>query len=348
MAVGNHMDRRAQIVRVFTLLGGVYFFLYFILPESVVAAAGISARHEAISNGFIAIGVMAIGLGLFNLVSAHGSRLVFRKKGWAYSLALLAGLISMVAVTYAQWRENVALTGEIRRAQIVGEFAQRIADDAAAARNDVPPLHVRIDALKRYARDYLVWLDASVFSPPTSAGPLKEELRSSAEGVRQAVSALDGISGSELSPQAKDALSETTKSGARLSAALGAFMRHESSSSVVQNLYKLLYEGIFNQLGAAMFALLGVYIAAAAYRAFRIRTIESALMMTAAVVVMLGQISLGRMISDQLPELRQWLLEVPNSAAFRAIRLGAAVAGLILAIRMWLSIESKSFSAGKK
>jgi hypothetical protein len=97
-----------------------------------------------------------------------------------------------------------------------------------------------------------------------------------------------------------------------------------------------------------MFALLGVYIAAAAYRAFRIRTVESALMMTAAVVVMLGQISFGKEIYEGMPSIRQWLLEVPNSAAFRAIRLGAGIAGLMLAIRMWLSIESSSFSSEKK
>jgi hypothetical protein len=112
--------------------------------------------------------------------------------------------------------------------------------------------------------------------------------------------------------------------------------------------YDFLYDGLFNQLGSAMFALLGVYIAAAAYRAFRIRTIESALMMVAAVIVMLGQISFGREIYEHMPSIRQWLLEVPNSAAFRAIRLGAGVAGLMLAIRMWLSIESKSFSSERK
>jgi hypothetical protein len=90
-----------------------------------------------------------------------------------------------------------------------------------------------------------------------------------------------------------------------------------------------------------MFALLGVYIAAAAYRAFRIQSVESALMMTAALVVMLGQISFGKMLYSEMPAIRQWLLEVPNSAAFRAIRLGAGVAGLMLSIRMWLSIESR-------
>jgi len=92
MEVGKAADRRAQAIRLFTLLVGVYFFVYFLLPELVIDAIGLKERHEPISNGFIAIGAMAIGLGLFNLVSAHGSRLAFRKKGWLYSLALLAGL----------------------------------------------------------------------------------------------------------------------------------------------------------------------------------------------------------------------------------------------------------------
>jgi len=82
MEVGKAADRRAQAIRLFTLLGGVYFFVYFLLPESAIEAIGLKERHEPISNGFIAIGAMAIGLGLFNLVSAHGSRLAFRKKGW--------------------------------------------------------------------------------------------------------------------------------------------------------------------------------------------------------------------------------------------------------------------------
>jgi hypothetical protein len=45
--------------------------------------------------------------------------------------------------------------------------------------------------------------------------------------------------------------------------------------------------------------------------------------------------------------VRLWLLRVPNSAAFRAIEIGAAIAGLVMAFRMWLSIESQSFSNEK-
>jgi hypothetical protein len=114
--------------------------------------------------------------------------------------------------------------------------------------------------------------------------------------------------------------------------------------STVRRLYNLLYNGLFVALGSAMFALLGFYIAAAAYRAFRVKTFESSLMMTAALLVMLGQIPFGLWIWDGFPELRQWLLEVPSSGAFRAIKFGAAIAGLAMAFRMLFSLEAKSFS----
>ena len=70
-------------------------------------------------------------------------------------------------------------------------------------------------------------------------------------------------------------------------------------------------------------------------------------MMIAAILVMLGQISFYEYISDDLPAIRQWLLEVPNTAAFRAIKIRAMIAGLVMAFRMWFSIESESFSSRK-
>lgn len=347
MEVRKAADRRAQAIRVFTFLGGVYFFVYFLLPESAIEALGLKERHEPISNGFIAIGAMAIGLGLFNLVSAHGSKLAFRKKGWPYSLALLVGLVSMLVVTGAQWRQSLATTSELRKTQVISEFAQRIVDDAEGQKA-APPLPTRIEALERYAREQAASVEASALGANVAESALTVEVRESAAALREKLGPLAVLREQPFSPETRGAIEGVSKAGSRFSAALSAHLREQSSHTTVQQLYDFLYEAIFNQLGSAMFALLGVYIAAAAFRAFRIRTVDSALMMSAALVVMLGQISLGKMLSDELPVLRQWLLEVPNSAAFRAIRLGAAVAGLMLAVRMWLSIESKSFSTRKK
>jgi hypothetical protein len=95
-----------------------------------------------------------------------------------------------------------------------------------------------------------------------------------------------------------------------------------------------------------MFALLAFYIATAAYRSFRLKSAEAAVMMSTAVIVILGQISYGPLyISEKLPAIRLWLLENVNTPGNRAIYFGAAVGGLAMAVRMWLSLERNPLDA---
>ena len=82
------------------------------------------------------------------------------------------------------------------------------------------------------------------------------------------------------------------------------------------------------------------YIAVAAYRSSRIKTVDSVLMMSAAVIVILGQTTHGpKYISSHLPTIRLWLLENLSTPANRAIYFGGIIAGLAMATRMWLSLE---------
>lgn len=356
-------DTRSTIIRVVTFLGGIYFFLYFIAPESFLDRIGVTSAHESISNGFIAIGAMAIGLGIINIVMSHGAKVVFVKKGWFFSAALLCGMCAMIGVTLGHWVSSRSTSAEIRQVQVVGEFAGRIIEDARAGKGNeksfaphgaVPPLGQRVEALTRYARDMIARTrqDLEVVRVYAVGDEgfqvLLSEVHQASVEAEKALGGLSSETWSELTPQAEDSLTQVNQSAAKLASTYAIVKRKISSQSLISRLYDFLYNGVFNQLGSAMFALLGVYIAAAAYRAFRIRSIESALMMTAALIVMLGQISFGRLLYEDMPAIRQWLLEVPNSAAFRAIRLGAGVAGLLLAIRMWLSIESSSGAKGGK
>lgn len=355
MVTTQSTDTRTTLIRLFTFLGGIYFFLYFVLPESAVAAIGMKAHNEHISNGFIAIGAMALGLGLYNIMRSHGARVVFQRPGWFNSLALLVGLFAMIAATSAQWIENIRNTKDIRSVQVLGEFATRIVEDAKTPLTDrtVPPVAERVSALIRYGEERIALIEAhTILSVETgtngAASPLVGEVRERIAATRGKLVELRAAAWERLSDEDLGRLTQFSQDAAKLASSYSILKRSHDAHGTTQKVYDFLFDGLFNQLGAAMFSLLGVYIATAAYRAFRVRTIESALMMTAAVIVMLGQISFGKEIYEHMPSIRQWLLEVPNSAAFRAIRLGAGVAGLMLAIRMWLSIESKSFSSGRK
>ena len=96
------MNVRTQLIKLVTFLGGIYFFLEFVLPDTVFGVK-IDAYHDQISSGFITVGAMAAGLGLINLLMQHGSRIVFRRREWVYSAALLTGLAVMIVVTYNDW-----------------------------------------------------------------------------------------------------------------------------------------------------------------------------------------------------------------------------------------------------
>ena len=106
---------------------------------------------------------------------------------------------------------------------------------------------------------------------------------------------------------------------------------------------KIIFEGLISPLASTMFSLLAFYVVSASFRAFRIRSAEAALMMAAALVVMMAQMPLVQVNLPQSVAVKQWVLEVVNAGAQRAIMIGAGLAGLVVSLRIWLGIERGSF-----
>ncbi|MCO6430645.1 MAG: hypothetical protein J5J00_07265 [Deltaproteobacteria bacterium] len=345
---------RQRLVKFFTFLGGVYFVFEFLMPQAILKSWGIAERHEAISLGFVAIGLVAFGLGIINLFMIHGSKIVFRRKGWLNSIALLTGLLMMVTFSAYDWRLDLRHEINSRDAVVVAEFARDIVmvNADAERRASVPPLPVRLQFLAESA-EKLRATTAEAFTNEAVAAQTRANrdvavavtnISESLNVLQESVQRLNAADNDEARLAAAQAISANASSLAFLKKQYG---RAVTADSYGKRVYSFLFNALFVSLGSAMFSLLGVYIAAAAYRAFRIRTVESSLMMLAALIVMLGQIPFGRWLYSELPEIRAWLLEVPNAAATRAIGFGALVASLVLAFRMWFSIESDKFSGDK-
>ena len=118
--------------------------------------------------------------------------------------------------------------------------------------------------------------------------------------------------------------------------------------------HKILYNGAFSNLNSAMFSIIAFYIVSAAYRAFRIRSVEATILLVSAALVMIGQVVVGQALTNWLPEtgfaanfrtevIGDWIIKQVNSPAQLAINLGLGIGLLAASLRIWLSLERGSY-----
>lgn len=136
---------------------------------------------------------------------------------------------------------------------------------------------------------------------------------------------------------------------------LGVLKRHHPNL-INKNLYELFFIGGYQSLDATMFSIIAFYITSAAYRAFRVKSVEATLLLVTAVIVMLGQITVGQYLTAWLPHqgdgflgnfrvevIRDWILNKANTPAVRAINFGLGIGSLAMALRIWLGLERGSY-----
>jgi hypothetical protein len=109
--------------------------------------------------------------------------------------------------------------------------------------------------------------------------------------------------------------------------------------------FNWIYEYIYSSLSATMFALLAFFVASASYRAFRARNLEATILLLAGIIVMMGRVPLGDLMSGWLPEGWQisqwatWIMNVVNTAGQRAIMIGIALGLVSTSLRIILGLE---------
>ncbi len=106
-----------------------------------------------------------------------------------------------------------------------------------------------------------------------------------------------------------------------------------------------MYDHVFAPCNATMFALLAFFVASAAFRAFRARNPEALLLLISAIVILIGRAPMGRSIHPLLPEVADWILDIPNNAGRRAIMMGAAIGAIATGLRVILGLERSHLGA---
>lgn len=114
-----------------------------------------------------------------------------------------------------------------------------------------------------------------------------------------------------------------------------------------------VFSTILSPLHATLFSLLAFYIASAAFRSFRIRSLETTVLLISASVIIIGRLPASVQMFSFLPDnytidkLSLWLLLVPNTAGQRALMITIALGVVAVALKQILGLGSELFG-GKK
>lgn len=103
--------------------------------------------------------------------------------------------------------------------------------------------------------------------------------------------------------------------------------------------HKWLFDNVLAAAQSTMFSMLAFFIASAAYRTFRARTVEAAFLLVAAAIVILGRVPLAAAVSEWIPWAADQIMAYPNLAAKRGILIGVSLGMVGTALRVIFGIE---------
>jgi len=111
-------------------------------------------------------------------------------------------------------------------------------------------------------------------------------------------------------------------------------------------IFNWLYMNVQVPCGATIFSILAFFMASAAFRSFRARNLEAALLLVAALIVMFGRVPISAMILDAFPRAAAALMDYPNLAAKRGIILGISLGAISQSLRILFGIERSYLGGG--
>ncbi len=140
----------------------------------------------------------------------------------------------------------------------------------------------------------------------------------------------------------------TIIAGLGYSFAAGQWAGGKETIDGVQTGFGWIYSYAMVPLQGSMFAILAFFIASAAYRSFRARSREAALLLIAAVIVMMGRVPLGEYLVPVAGDITLWILNVLNASVRRAILIGISLGAVALSIKIIFGMERAYLGGGKE
>ncbi len=127
----------------------------------------------------------------------------------------------------------------------------------------------------------------------------------------------------------------------------GVFLGGYSGLRTAEPSYVWMFDYVYMSLGGTMYSILAFFIASGAYRAFRARTAEAALLLIAGTLVMLGNAPIGGVIWSGFIDINTWIQRIPMMAGIRGILIGAGLGAIAMGIRILTGRERGYLGGGE-
>lgn len=113
-----------------------------------------------------------------------------------------------------------------------------------------------------------------------------------------------------------------------------------------QEQFNWLFVHVYTPLGATLYATTGFYIFSAAYRAFRARNVDAALMLIAGCFVILSNAPVGEVIWSGIPTIGEWFRFVGQVPGMRVFSIVGALGMIAYGFRALLGKERGFYAGG--
>lgn len=335
------MRREVPLLLVF--LAGVVMAVQFFIPSEFSGNV-----KDYMTDWLIIIGIFAMALGIYSLVRISLVRIRRKAPNWQYSLVTLFGLFATMFFGLqfpgAEYGPTISSQDAVDNVSAMVDTVK--IDARLLAQGQIDTAADTISHGARAARltdsclavaDYIMGEEWILKNPEQEAA--LGRLRQSFERLKQA--------GMQLQQAPSDsaktiAVAQVVDLSDTSLAVLGGVGAMEDKQPFVGGLTSYMFRHFFDYImipiQSTMFSLLAFFIASAAYRAFRARSILATVLLASALVLMLRLIPLGP-VTGFMNDFSSWILLTPNLAAKRAILIGVGLGMVATSLKVVLGIE---------
>lgn len=336
---------RKPIIVTVVFLCGFYYIAEWLIPKHRLPTGEVVAPVPIIGNWLAGlpaasstaqiIASMLLVLGVISIFRVHFGRLLKAQKDWFFSGILLLSMFTMIFFGFANFsstKSRDVTLAELNIAASDGSMNQRWADFArigGEAQALTNRQNVEQDAFRRFRKGELTKSEYETRLAEARA-TYESEIQAANEQVDSALS----------SGQLDSGVAALARGG----------IRAQQSRSFVAQGQRFVFTDMLQVLDAATFSLIAFFILSAAFRAFRIRSIEATILMFTALIILLSFVPLGLALTSglesgtfpgnfRIDSISDWILAYLNTPAIRAINLGLALGYLAMGMRILMGLE---------